>query len=95
VRWAEAHPMRLKVDVGPGYRMYYIRRGRRLIILVCGGDKSAQQADIRKARQIAGDGTSRHARERHSPAGAPRNILAAKKRLPLTFRRARTKMICS
>jgi putative addiction module killer protein len=51
--------MGLKVDVGPGYRVYYMRRGRRLIILLCGGDKSAQQAGIRKARLIAGDWTSR------------------------------------
>ena len=45
----------LKVDVGPGFRVYYAQRGRTLIILLCGGDKSTQQADIRKARRIAED----------------------------------------
>jgi putative addiction module killer protein len=45
----------LKVDVGPGFRVYYRQNGRTLIILLCGGDKSTQQADIRKARQIAED----------------------------------------
>ena len=45
----------LKVDVGPGFRVYYTQRGRTLIILLCGGDKSTQQSDIRKARRIAED----------------------------------------
>lgn len=45
----------LKIDVGPGYRVYYAQRGRTLVILLCGGDKSTQQADIRKARRIALD----------------------------------------
>ncbi|SRR5690349_13900967 len=43
----------LKVDHGPGYRVYYIRRDLRLILLLCGGDKSTQQRDIDLARQIA------------------------------------------
>ena len=43
----------LKVDVGPGFRVYYAQHGRTLIILLCGGDKSTQQGDIRKARRIA------------------------------------------
>ena len=45
----------LKLDVGPGYRVYYAQRGRTLVILLCDGDKSTQQADIRKARRIALD----------------------------------------
>jgi putative addiction module killer protein len=45
----------LKIDVGPGFRVYYMQRGRTLIILLCGGDKSTQQADIRKAKRIAQD----------------------------------------
>ncbi len=45
----------LKVDVGPGFRVYYTQRGLTLIILLCGGDKSTQQADIRRARRIAED----------------------------------------
>ena len=43
----------LKIDVGPGYRVYYMQRGAELIILLAGGDKSSQQADIRKALSIA------------------------------------------
>ncbi|HEY8010934.1 MAG TPA: type II toxin-antitoxin system RelE/ParE family toxin [Rudaea sp.] len=43
----------LRVDAGPGYRVYYMRRGNELILLLVGGDKSSQQADIRKARGIA------------------------------------------
>lgn len=39
----------LKVDVGPGYRVYYALRGTRLLLLVAGGDKSMQDKDIAKA----------------------------------------------
>ena len=45
----------LKIDIGPGFRVYYARRGHVLIILLCGGDKSTQQTDIRRARRIAED----------------------------------------
>jgi putative addiction module killer protein len=41
----------LRVDVGAGYRIYYGRHGQELVILLCGGDKSSQQADIRQAIQ--------------------------------------------
>ena len=43
----------LRIDYGPGYRVYYKDTGREIIILLCGGNKSTQQADIAKARQIA------------------------------------------
>ena len=39
----------LRIDNGPGYRVYFIRRGARLIVLLCGGDKSHQKADIARA----------------------------------------------
>ena len=42
-----------KIDRGPGYRLYFVQRGKTLIILLCGGDKSTQQKDIRKAHQLA------------------------------------------
>ena len=42
----------LKIDIGPGYRVYYTQRGDVLIILLCGGDKSSQQIDIRKAQAM-------------------------------------------
>jgi len=42
----------LKVDVGPGYRMYYSLRGSRLLLLLVGGDKSTQAKDIAKALEL-------------------------------------------
>jgi putative addiction module killer protein len=41
-----------KIDYGPGYRLYYCKCGQNWILLLCGGDKSAQQEDIRKAKEI-------------------------------------------
>lgn len=43
----------LKIDFGPGYRVYYTERGGELIILLAGGDKSTQQRDIRTAITLA------------------------------------------
>ena len=43
----------LRVDYGPGYRIYYVRRGDTLVVLLTGGDKSRQSADIAKARVLA------------------------------------------
>jgi putative addiction module killer protein len=42
----------LKVDVGPGYRVYYSQRGNRLLLLIAGGDKSTQAKDISKALEL-------------------------------------------
>lgn len=42
----------LRIDVGPGYRLYFTRRGAQLIVLLCGGDKSSQARDIAKARAL-------------------------------------------
>ena len=42
----------LRVHVGPGYRVYFVQRGRVLLLLLCGGDKATQARDIAKARQI-------------------------------------------
>lgn len=42
----------LKIDVGPGYRVYYTVRGSRLILLLAGGSKSTQAKDIRKALEL-------------------------------------------
>jgi putative addiction module killer protein len=44
----------MKIDYGPGYRVYFIQKGDRLILLLCGGDRSSQEADIRRARELAG-----------------------------------------
>ena len=43
----------LRVDYGPGYRVYYKRVKGKIIILLCGGDKSSQSRDIEKAKKIA------------------------------------------
>ena len=43
----------LKIDFGPGYRVYYTERGGELIILLAGGDKSTQQQDIKAAISLA------------------------------------------
>ena len=43
----------LKIDVGPGYRVYYTQRGDELIILLAGGDKSTQQNDLQIAIELA------------------------------------------
>ena len=39
----------LKIDVGPGYRVYYAKRGSEIIVLLCGGDKPSQAKDIELA----------------------------------------------
>jgi putative addiction module killer protein len=43
----------LCIDYGPGYRVYFKDTGKEIIILLCGGDKSTQQADIERARKTA------------------------------------------
>ena len=43
----------LKIDFGPGYRVYYTQRGSRLLVLLVGGDKSRQQKDIEMAISLA------------------------------------------
>lgn len=43
----------LRIDAGPGYRVYYLRDGDTVILLLCGGDKATQPKDIDKARELA------------------------------------------
>jgi putative addiction module killer protein len=43
----------MRIDYGPGYRVYYTKRGRALVILLAGGDKRTQAIDIKTALQLA------------------------------------------
>ena len=45
----------LKIDYGPGYRVYFIQEGQVLYLLLCGGDKSTQKSDITKAKKLAAE----------------------------------------
>ena len=45
----------LRIDVGKGYRVYYTMRDNMVVILLCGGDKSSQQEDIHRARNMASE----------------------------------------
>lgn len=42
-----------RIKFGPGYRVYFVRRGDILIVVLCGGDKSKQARDIRRAKTLA------------------------------------------
>ncbi|QUS40743.1 type II toxin-antitoxin system RelE/ParE family toxin [Tardiphaga alba] len=46
--------LEMRINYGPGYRVYYTHRGAVIVLLLCGGDKSTQAKDIRRAIQIAG-----------------------------------------
>jgi len=45
----------MRIDYGPGYRVYYQETGDEIILLLCGGDKSTQERDIDKAKAIAAE----------------------------------------
>jgi putative addiction module killer protein len=45
----------MRLDVGPGYRLYFTRRGEVVVVLLCGGDKSSQSRDIELAKKLAGE----------------------------------------
>ena len=43
----------MRIDYGPGYRIYYVHRGAQIVILLCGGDKRTQPNDIKRAQKLA------------------------------------------
>jgi putative addiction module killer protein len=43
----------MRIDYGPGYRVYYVWRGKTVVVLLCGGDKRTQDKDIKAAQRIA------------------------------------------
>jgi putative addiction module killer protein len=43
----------MRIDYGPGYRIYYVHRGAEVVILLCGGDKRTQRRDIERARELS------------------------------------------
>ena len=43
----------LRIDYGPGYRLYFVRRGKAIVVLLCGGDKRTQDRDIARAQELA------------------------------------------
>jgi putative addiction module killer protein len=45
--------LEMRIDYGPGYRIYYSYRGPQIVILLCGGDKRTQQRDIKRAQKLA------------------------------------------
>ena len=44
----------MRIFVGKGYRIYFVTREQKIIVLLCGGDKSTQEKDIQKAKELAG-----------------------------------------
>ena len=50
----------LRIDHGPGYRVYYLRHAETVVLLLCGGDKSTQSRDITRAHELANDWRGRH-----------------------------------
>jgi putative addiction module killer protein len=52
VRLLEEGVFEMRIDCGPGYRVYYAREGRTMYLLLCGGNKSTQAADIKHAKTL-------------------------------------------
>ncbi len=44
----------IRIDYGPGYRVYFVQRDQALVVLLAGGDKDSQERDIRRALELAG-----------------------------------------
>lgn len=55
IKRLSARVSEVRIDYGPGYRLYFTRRGDELIILLCGGDKASQRRDIARAERLAAE----------------------------------------
>lgn len=60
--------LELRIDWGPGYRVYFARLGELIVLLLCGGDKRTQQKDIKRAKEYFKDYKARSAS--HKPRGS-------------------------
>ncbi len=56
--------MELRIDWGPGYRVYFARVGQVIVLLLCGGDKRTQQRDINRAKEYFEDYKARTAQKK-------------------------------
>lgn len=75
----------LKIDYGPGYRVYYRKEGLVLYFLLCGGDKSTQDKDIAKAKKLAAERDAELAALKAvapPPEAKEKNKAAAKRKKP-------------
>ena len=45
----------MRINTGPGYRVYFVRRGEKVYLLLCGGDKASQDRDIKRAKALLKD----------------------------------------
>lgn len=52
VKPTRASVSEMRIDTGPGYRVYFFRRGKDIVVLLCGGDKKSQNADIAEAVRL-------------------------------------------
>jgi putative addiction module killer protein len=57
----------MRIHYGPGYRVYYMRRGDKTYLLLAGGDKSTQTRDIQRARQLARGLKQQDSRKKRDP----------------------------